>query len=285
MESLSNLFKKSDVFKEEFDKIFPANPFNKVNILSYVSICTGIVLTEARKKYPDNYLRFINPVFIVDSEIFPASDLPGDPTIHRLTRPFFDLVQTKTLVPMSKPIIDNLLSGVCLFYGDTFNEHSFKLFKTFDLDEITEEVAIHANEIHGIYHAEGLKELKVNTDQPYNNFWAFAAQLGMNTEEDKTRLLKSLILFKSIAKVYDKSLVFSFVNKFNQTHSFFDCLLFFISEKPFDEDTLLDFAHITEAISLPIANFDYSKSKGISVQTMAKRNSLKTMLISSFKRV
>jgi len=286
MESLSNLFKKNNVFKQEFDKIFPSKPFNKVNILSYISVCTEIVLMECRKKYPDQLLKYINPVFIVDNEIFPAPNLPGDPTIGKLTRPFFDLVQTRTIIPMSLPIMDNLLSGICLFHGNNFNEKDFQLFKTYDLDEISTIVGITSNAIHDIYYADDIKTISIGIAQIANDkFYEFSSQLGIITDEDKIRLIKSLILFKSIAKVVGTPLVFSFVNKYNQAHSFFDCLLTFISEKPFDEDTLLDFAHIAEAISLPIANYDFTKSKGISIQTMAKRNSLKTLMVKNFKRV
>jgi hypothetical protein len=286
MESLSNLFKKTDIFKQEFDKIFPGKPFNKVNILSYITACTEIVLAESRKKYHDHYLKFINPVFIVDNEIFPVPNLPGDPTIAKLTRPFFDLVQEKTIIPMSLPVRDNLLSGVCLFYGDTFENEKYGLFKTYNLDDIFTEVSIRANEIHDIYYVDGIKELPIGVAQIANDtFLEFSSGLNLASDEEKIMLIKSLILFRSIARVVNTPLVFSFVNNFNQRHSFFDCLLTFISEKPFDEDILLDFAHITEAISLPLANYDYNKSKGISKKTMAKRNSLKTLLVKNFKRV
>ena len=287
MESLSNLFKKSDVFKQEFDKVFPAKPFNKVNILNYISICTGIVLAETRKKYPDQHLKFINPVFIVDKEIFPAPSLPGDPTILKLSRLFFDLIQRQVVIPLSLPIMDSLLSGICLFYGNIYEDSTYKLFKTYNLDILSNEVVIKANEIHDIYTADEIKDLNVGVAQIANNaFHEFSSALNLDSYEDQMKLVKTLILYKSLARVTSDTLVFSFVNKFNQSHSFFDCLLSFVSEKPFEEDALLDFAHIAEAISLPIANYDYSKSKGISVQTMAKRNnSLKALLVKSFKRV
>jgi hypothetical protein len=286
MESLSNLFKKSDAFRQEFDRIFPAQPFNKVNILHYISACTAMVINEARKSYPDHHLKFINPVFVVDNEIFAAGSLPGDPTLAKLTRPYFDLVQDNTIMAISQPVRDNLLAGACFFYGNEDEEQDYKLFINFDLSEIAADVTIRANEIHDIYVVEGLKDLNIGVAQIISKpFLDLCARLGVVDDGDKIKLIKSLVLFKSMARYINSPLVFSFINKFNQSHSFFDCLLTFVSEKQFDEDTLLDFAHITETICLPLENYDYSKSKGISKSTMAKRNSLKTLLVRSFKRV
>ena len=286
MESLSNLFKKTDIFKHEFDKLFPANPFNKVNILRYVTVCTEILLAESRKKYSDHHLKYINPVFVVDRDIFPSPDLPGDPTIAKLARLSFDLVQSNTVIPLSLPVIENLLSGVCLFSGDTFKEQRYTLFPAYDLDSIHTDIAIRSNDIYDLYYADDLKGLTIGVSQIIQPaFMELADQLHITKDEDKVRLIKTLILYKSLAKLVNESLVFSFVNKFNQTLSFFDCMLTLVSGRPFDEDILLDFAHVTEGISLPIANYDYSKSKGISSQTMAKRNSLKSIMVKSFKRV
>ncbi len=282
MGPLSNFFKKSEIFKEEFDKIFPAQTFNKVNILKYITICTEIVLAEARKKYPDHGLRFINPLFIVDREIFPASNLPGDAHILKLASPVFDLVQSKTIIPLSLPIIDNLLSGICLFFGNKSVFYDYTLFKTFNLDILPsiEPQPGGADEINMI---NEIRSLKIHVNKYPQSFLEFANALSAISDEEKIILIKTLILYKYVSNRINQSLVYSFVNKYNPSKSFFDCLFTFISEQPFDEDDLLDFANITESVALPIANYDYSKSKGISAHTMAKRNSLRTLLIDSFK--
>ena len=284
MGQLSNLFKRSDIFKEEFDKIFPSETFNKAHILRYITECTGIVLKEAREKYPDHGLRFINPLFIIDREIFPASNLPGDTSVLNYTRPVFDLVQSKTIIPLSLPVIDNLLSGICLFFGNTSAVHEYKLFKAFNLD-ILPNIDSKPGGVNESNIVSEIRALNIHVNKYPGSFIDFSNALSAFSDEDRITLIKTLILYKSMSKAINHSLVFSFVNKYNPTRSFFDCLLTFVSERPFDEDELFDFAHITESISLPIANYDYSKGKGISSHTMAKRNSLKTLLVDSFKQV
>jgi hypothetical protein len=284
METLSNLFKKSEIFSEEFDKIFPSKPFTKFNILNYISACTEIVLTEAQQRFPSRRLKFINPLFIVDGEIFPAANLTGDEAILKLTRPFFGLVQSKTIIPLSIPILENLLSGVCLCYGNTTDKCEYQLFKKVDLDSLPYEIDFRPDEIDQQRLHDEVSNLKIDIDRFTEDFEEFAKYLSVFSYQDKIKLTKTLALYKNISKTISPTLFYSFVNKYNQTHSFFDCLLTLISEKPFDEDELLDFANIVEGISLPIANYDHNKSKGISAQTMAKRNSLKSMLINSFRQ-
>ena len=134
--------------------------------------------------------------------------------------------------------------------------------------------------------ANEIRALKIHVNKYPASFLYFSEALSSISEEEKIILIKTLILYKSMSNAINESLVFSFVNKFNPVKSFFDCLLTFVSERPFDEDELLDFAHITESVALPIANFDYSKSKGISSHTMAKRNSsLRSVLEDTFKHV
>ncbi len=104
MGPLSLLFKRSDIFQKEFDRLFPDNAFNKVNILKYITACTEIILSRARKYYPEKKLIFINPLFIVDKQIYPASNLPGDANILRLLKPVFGIVQSKTMASISLPV-------------------------------------------------------------------------------------------------------------------------------------------------------------------------------------
>jgi hypothetical protein len=285
MESLSNLLKKSDVFQNEFDKIFPAQTFNKTNILRYVSVCTAIVLEESRKRYPEHIIKFVNPVFVVDKEIYPAPDLHGDTTVLQLTRPLFNLLQSKIIVPFSVPILDNLLSGLCLFFGETAGRYPYQLFKTCDLDNLVADTGMNPEQAQRARVIDDLIDLDIDVTRFSNTLNKFCEDLLAISEYDKIRLVKTLILYRDMANGLSDALVYSFVNKYNQTRSFFDCLLTFVSAQPFDEDELLDLALITEGMSLPIANYDHSKSKGISAHTMAKRNSLRTAIIESFKHV
>ncbi len=285
MESLSNSLKRSGVFQREFDKIFPEHTFNKTNMLKYITACTRVVLEATQKKYPHHQVKFVNPVFIVDKEIYPAPDLPGDTTILKLTKPFFNLLQAKVIVPLSLPVMDNLLSGVCLFYGNTYNSFDYKLFKCCNLDHVIPEAGLNTADIKGPYMIDEIIDLHIDLSKVSYNLNQFAHELSAISAIDKIRLIKTLILYRDISKPLSDSLVFSFVNRYNQAHSFFDCLLTFISERPFDEDELLDLANITEGVSLPIANYDYNKSKGISAHTMAKRNSLKNSLLEAFRLV
>ena len=282
MGPLSNVFKRSEIFKVEFDKIFPAETFNKVNILKYITACTGEILKEAQEKYHAHGLRFINPLFIVNREIFPASNLPGDRDVLKFTRPVFELVASRAIIPLSQPVVDNLLSGICLFFGKTAGVHDFKLFKTFNLDILPDIAAKPGGETE-INIANEIRSLNIHVNKYPTSFLDFSNALSAISEDDKIVLIKTLILYKSMSAAINDSLVFSFVNKFNPSPSFFDCLLTFVSDRPFDEDELLDFAHITESLALPIVNFDYSKSKGISAHTMAKRHSLKEVLVDTFK--
>ena len=284
MWSLSNYLKKSDIFQEEFDKIFPARPFTKANILHYISVCTEIVLTKGRKRYAHKGLRFINPLFIIDHVIYPAPNLTGDPNILKLLSPVFGVVQSKNMTSISLPILDNLLSGVCLFFGNTHTNFDYKLYETFNLDSLTHNIGFVGDELNEERLVDKFTYLKVDVNKFTEDFNEFARQLSATSDEDRQRLIKTLLMYKNISNALSKTLVFSYVNKYNQTHSFFDCLMVLISDKPFDEDELLDFALITEGISLPIANYDFSKSKGISAQTMTTRNSLKTLLLSSFRQ-
>ena len=92
------------------------------------------------------------------------------------------------------------------------------------------------------------------------------------------------MLYKNMARLSEPGLFFSFVNNYNQAFSFFNCLFTLVSEKPFSEEELLDFALIIDNMSAPIAGY-YSDPKGVSVETMTKRNAIKSVLENSFKTV
>jgi len=282
MSPLSNSFKRSGIFKDEFDKIFPDETFNKVHILRYITACTGIVLKGVQERYPERGLRFINPLFIVDGEIFPASNLPGDASVLQFARPVFELLGSKTIIPLSLPVVNNMLAGVCLFHGSTAGSNHYSLFKTFDLDMLPG-IDADAGEAQAEGIANEVRDMQIHVNSYPDSFLAFAHALGADTEEAMMDLVKTLILYKSMSAAINESLVFSFVNKFHPAPSFFDCILTFVSDHPFDEDELLDLAHITESMALPIATYDYSRSKPISANTMAKRHSLKEVLVESFR--
>ena len=278
METLSNKFKKCEVFNEEFNKISPSKPFTKVYILSYISSCIEVVQREVQKRYPDRHLIFVNPIFIVDRQIYPVPFPSGDETVLKLLRPFFSLIQSKIIIPLSIPILENLLSGVVLGYNNPLSECHYKLFKAFDLDIFPYDIDLNLCHIDQNLLVGEIKDMTINCGRFSDAFINFSNSLLATSCEDKIKLFKTLIVYKNISKAIDSSLVYSFVNKYNQTQSFFDCMLTFISQKPFNEDELLDFGNIIEGISLPIANYDYNKSKGISPKTVAVRSSLNTML-------
>ncbi len=284
MSPLSNTFKRSGIFKDEFDKIFPDETFNKVHILRYITVCTGIVLKGVQERYPERGLRFINPLFIVDGEIFPASNLPGDDSVLQFARPVFDLLGSKTIISLSLPVVNNLLAGVCLFHGNTVGNNHYSLFKTFDLDMLPT-VEAKSDEVRAEGITNEVRGMQIHVNSYPDSFLAFAHAMSAHTKEARIDLVKTLILYKSMSAAINDSLVFSFVNKFNPAPSFFDCILTFVSDQPFDEDELLDLAHITESMALPIATYDYSKSKPISAHTMAKRHSLREVLVESFRGV
>ena len=77
---------------------------------------------------------------------------------------------------------------------------------------------------------------------------------------------------------------FSFINGYNQEFSFFNCLFTLVSEKPFAEDELLDFALLVDSMAAPIAGY-YADAKGVSADTMAKRTAIRSVLENSFKKV
>ena len=83
----------------------------------------------------------------------------------------------------------------------------------------------------------------------------------------------------------EQGMFFTFVNSFNQAPSFFNCLFSLVSEGPFTEEELLDFALLIDNMCAPIADFYRDDPKGVSEETMAKRNALKNVLDKSFRSV
>lgn len=280
MSYLSETFKKSDTFKKEFGKIFSTQPFDKPNILRYISNCTSLILVEAQKKYPQNGLKFINPIFIVNREIYPVPDLHGDERIINIAYESFSLVSSRTIVPLSLKILDNRLFGLCLYFHDAAHDPGYMSFRSFNLGNTTNN---DNDKIKESIIVDQVSHLEMDINRVTGEFHRLAAEFELINTKDKLRLYKTLMLYKNMARIADHGMYFSFINNYNQDPSFFNCLFTVVSEKPFAETELLDFALLIDNLSAPIAGF-YG-DKGVSAETMAKRNALKSLLEKSFKNV
>ena len=281
MQYLSVAFKQSGFFGKEFDKIFAEQPFDKPNILAYINLCTTAVLAEAQRKHPHHGLKFINPIFIVNGEIYPVPGLTGDERVMRLAYESFGLVNSRTIVPLSLKVLDNRMFGLVLYFNDRYKGHEYMTFRTFDLGNTTNS---NDDKIKDAILVDEVSHLEMDINKVTGDFHKIAAELELVTTKEKMKLYKTFMLYKNMARLSDTGMFFSFVNNYNQAFSFFNCLFTLVSEKPFSEEELLDFALIIDQLSAPIAGF-YSDPKGVSVETMAKRNAIKSVLERSFKMV
>jgi len=282
MSYLSSAFKRSDIFKREFDKIFTTQQFDKPNILRYINACATVILSEAQKKYPQNDLKFINPVFIVNREIYPVPDLAGNESIINLAYESFSLVSSRAIVPLSLKVLDNRLFGLCLYFHDTIPDPDYVAFRTFNLGNTTNN---NSDAINESVLVEKVAHLEMDINRVTGEFHKLAAEFDLVSTKDKMRLFRTMMLYKNMARLSEHGMFFSFVNNYNQLPSFFNCLFTFVSGKPFAEDELVDFALLIDALSAPLADYYRDDPKGVSSETMAKRSALKNMLEKSFKRV
>lgn len=280
MSYLSETFKKSDTFKKEFGKIFSSQTFDKSNILRYISNCTSLILAEAQRKYPEHNLKFINPIFIVNREIYPVPDLHGDERVINIAYESFSLVSSRTIVPLSLKILDNRMFGLCLYFRDGARDPGYISFRSFNLGNTTNN---DNDKIKETIIVDEVSHLEMDINRVTGEFHRLAAEFDLVNTKDKLRLFKTLMLYKNMARIADHGMYFSFINSYNPEQSFFNCLFTLVSEKPFAEPELLDFALLIDAMSAPIAGF-YG-DKGVSAETMAKRNALKTTLEKSFKNI
>jgi len=281
MQYLSQAFKQSGLFNTEFDRIFAEQPFDKPNILAYINVCTTAVLEAAQRKYPHHSLKFINPIFIVNQEIYPVPGLPGDERVLSLAYESFGLVNSRTIVPLSLKVLDNRMFGLVLYFNDHYKGQEYMTFRTFDLGNTTNN---NDDKIDEGTLVDGVSHLEIDINNATSDFHKIAAEFELVTTKEKMKLYKTFMLYKNMARLSEPGMFFSFVNNYNQAFSFFNCLFTLVSEKPFTEEELLDFALIIDNLSAPIAGF-YSDPKGVSVETMAKRNAIKSVLEQSFKLV
>ncbi|MEI8280162.1 MAG: hypothetical protein WCG87_10390 [Bacteroidota bacterium] len=254
MGSLSRSFKISNKFQNEFEILFPNKPFTKEYILQYITACTNHVFKQAAKKFPDHKLKYINPIFVIDKMIYPASNLAGDHNINRSVLAAFHLVATNEIIPISQPIRQNKLKGICLFSGSDLLSHTYNTFKTFNLDLIVSNEDIIADDIDEKYLVEKVSRMDIDLENLNQNFHAFSRELQINATEDIVKLKKTLVLYQLLAKALNGTTSISFVNS-TQQNSFFHCLLTLISEQPFKESELLDFATVLELMSQPLENY------------------------------
>jgi hypothetical protein len=265
MSNLSASFTKKETFKKEFGNLFPAKKFDRSNILNYITGCTILVMEQAMERYADYGLKFINPVFITDKEICPPAHLPGDPVILESIYDYYSLIQSKLILPVSLPVIDNKLGGICLFSNAGDDIHAYKSFRTFNMDELKIKIDPECTNKYTIIN--DLMNTSIEINKLPETFLDFCTELNITDREDIARLVKTFMLYNNRAETVDCSLVFSTVNGRSAAPAFFDFLFTIISEKPFEEQVLLDFALIIEGISLPLINYyngqnnDDSKNK------------------------
>ena len=281
MHYLSEAFKTSGFFRKEFERIFVSRPFDKPNILEYIKVCTQGVLSAAQDKYPEHGLRFINPVFIVNREIYPVPGLPGDERITNLAYESFPLVSSKDIVPLSLKVLDNRMFGLVLYFHEGYKDHEYRTFRTFDLSNTSNN---NDDKIVEAFLVDGVSHLEMDINRLTSDFHRIASEFELVTTKEKMRLYKTFMLYKNMARLSDQGMFFSFVNSYNQDFSFFNCLFTLVSEKPFAEDELLDFALLVDNMSAPLAGY-YSDPKGVSAETMAKRSALKSVLENSFRKI
>ncbi len=281
MSYLSEAFKKSGFFQKEFDKIFDAQPFDKPNILTYINVCTTAVLKAAQEKYPRQGMKFINPVFIVNREIYPVPGLSGDERIIKLAQESFGLINSRAIVPLSLKVLDNRMFGLVLYFNDNYKGQEYMTFRTFDLANTT---GNNDDKVSDVFLVDEISHLEMDINKVSGDFHKIAAEFELVTTKEKVQLFKTFMLYKNMARLSETGMFFSFINNYNQAVSFFNCLFTVVSEKPFYEEELLDFALIIDNMSAPLAAY-YGDPKGVSVETMAKRNVIKSVLENSFKIV
>lgn len=290
MLTLSQTIKASGDFVRELDHQFPKNNFDTEHILSYVSACDTIVLREARKIYHTHSLQFINPVFIIDGKIYPPAVLPGNPDVIRLAKANIQLIEKKSVLPLSNLITASKQKGVCLCSGMQVFYHDYL---GLDLNNLrTKYTLLHKDsseaEIINI-----ISSIELDPETLPEEFAAFCNTLGLLFAEDKKRVARTLLLYKLFFEaVYDQPVYISFINNPSGEHSFFDLLFTVVSLKPLSEEELNDFGKVVAEMAAPLDN--YYKTSGPAKQNNDKRaaqiqrellNSLRGMSENAEKKV
>lgn len=258
MLSLSDNIKASGAFVRELDRLFPQNNFDTEHILSYVSACDTAVLREARKTYPTHSLQFINPVFIIDGKIYPPAVLPGNPEVVKLAKANIQLIEKKSVLPLSNLISASKLAGVCLCGGMQVFYHDYL---GLDLNSLkTKYTLLHKDsseeEIVNI-----ISSIELDPESMPGEFTTFCNALGLLFAEDKKKLARTLLLYKLFFEaVYDQPVYISFINSPARERSFFDLLFTVVSLKPFSEEELNDFGKVVGEMAAPLDN--YYKTSG-----------------------
>ncbi len=255
---LSDYFKINDVFEKQYNSSF-ANIENdsKYNALDYISTCAQIVFEKAQKHYPNNGLHYINPVLILKKEIVEAADINNQfPRVNMANiinslHATYQLVHSGKISSIAKLVVYKKLTGLCLFFGNIHENYTFKKFKTYNLDRVESELKFTTN-LHSRSIIESVTKLQINKNDISNESNQLFRELTIENIDEMIGLEKTFILYKSASRQIDRSLCISYVNKYNTYNSFFDCIFTLISEKPFNEKELLDFARIVEGISFPL---------------------------------
>jgi hypothetical protein len=258
---LSDFLGKSGNFKAEFERIVKIKDDSRENILKYISACTKIIFSEVEKNYPRHNLRYINPIFIVNKDIYPVPDVRGDINISKVARASEKLIASEDILPLSQAIISSGSPGACLFWGHAGDSNEYKGFKTLGLGSITVGLGLGA---HGIDEAMMVDKMHtVDARAAVGEAEGFLGALGVRAE-DRLKLVRTVVLYKNIAAALGTPMAFSFVNNSVKTHSF-NCLMTFVSEHAFTEGELNDLAGVIAEMSAPIEQY-YNGNNGTAPQ-------------------
>lgn len=259
---LYSYFHEDDTFNNKFEILLKKGGFENLDILNYIKWCTKTVLQRAQKTYPDKELLFINPVVSIKQRIFPSDHVTTDPNMLKALSGFLKLADTKVIVPISSIVKQEKLPGITLLYNIDFDEVKHTAYKKVDLNCIKTNIAFDDDEINEQYLISKIERLDINLNKSSQHFHNLCDELNIKDKHEMVKLKKSLIYFRNISPFFGDTLAYSFVNKFNKIHSFFDCTFTLISRKSFSQDELRDFAIVLENLSAPVGGY---LNKGIAV--------------------
>ncbi|MES2702853.1 MAG: hypothetical protein V4649_09455 [Bacteroidota bacterium] len=282
MSTLSASLKQSRVFAAEFDSLFPAHPFDKANILLYIAGCHKLVLDAARHFYPHRHLQFVNPVFVIDGAIYPPTELHGDPGIVKLAAANLQLIQQKVVLPISASLTANGLRGVCLALTEgSLPEYTDHL--VFDLTLLHTGATPLQKQATGGQIVDVMTRLEIKADGLPPQFAELAGKLGVIFEADKEKLAKTLVLYKFFFEATGLPAFITYVNRMHTQRTFFDSLFTLVSDAPFTEAELNDFATVVDDMSQPLE--DYYRKSGDRQNNDKKAAMIQRELLNSLRGV
>jgi hypothetical protein len=258
MITLSSRLRASGTFGKLFNDFFPANAFDKDHILSYISACNEAILNEGTGAYPDHKIQFINPVFVIDGTIYPPAVLHGNEHVISLAHANIELIRGQEVLPVSIPVINSKIPGVCLYMGAGV---AYKGYPSLDLNSLTSMPLPFTNKSSEAAMIAMVEIMPVSAEALPAIFHSLAEALGVSAIDDKIKLAKNLLLYKYFFKgVSDSPAYLSFMSSEAATHSFFDCLFTVVSERAFTEAQLDDFRKVIADMTAPLEQY-YTNSQ------------------------